>query len=72
MPGGSHAFCYGMMTDMDCARSCFGGWEFGRAKIALADAVRSDVDLNLMASSQHAVDPDSLLNPGVITRMIDK
>jgi FAD/FMN-containing dehydrogenase len=44
----------------------------GRAKIALADAVRSDAERQLMATLKQALDPENLLNPGVITRMIDK
>lgn len=44
----------------------------GRAKIALADAVRSDAERQLMVTLKQALDPENLLNPGVITRMIDK
>ncbi|MGV6873939.1 FAD-binding oxidoreductase [Pseudochelatococcus sp. B33] len=38
----------------------------GRSKIALADSQRSTVERNLMATLKRALDPDGLLNPGVI------
>lgn len=40
----------------------------GRSKIALADALRSPVERALMARIKTAIDPDNLLNPGVILR----
>lgn len=38
----------------------------GRSKIALADGLRSDVERKLMRRLKNSLDPDRILNPGVI------
>lgn len=40
----------------------------GRSKIALADAIRSPVERQMMARIKAAFDPENLMNPGVILR----
>lgn len=38
----------------------------GRSKVVLADALRSTVERDLMAQLKRSIDPDRLMNPGVI------
>jgi FAD/FMN-containing dehydrogenase len=44
----------------------------GRAKIGLADALRSAAERGVMRAIKRAFDPAGLLNPGVILAEIDK
>jgi FAD/FMN-containing dehydrogenase len=40
----------------------------GRAKIGLADTLRSQAERSLMARIKSAIDPQSIMNPGVVVR----
>ena len=44
----------------------------GRAKIALADQIRSPAERGLMAAIKSGLDPGSTLNPGVVVKQISK
>ena len=44
----------------------------GRAKVALADKSRSPIERALMKSLKTAIDPDGIMNPGVILAATDE
>ncbi len=44
----------------------------GRSKVALADKLRSPVERSLMRTLKRAIDPDEIMNPGVILHAVDE
>lgn len=66
------------LTNMLCALATQMGGSFaaehglGRAKIGLADSLRSAIEREMHQRIKSAIDPENLMNPGVMFRIADK